>query len=91
MAPYNNQSSTKAENKAVNLTQFIRLKIIQDFSARSVDNSELILFCDADKGEIKMTVTEYTVLTSALVSMGFWLSEQLGALYNVMFNLPFFK
>ena len=38
-----------------------------------------------------MTVTEYTVLTSALVSMGFWLTEQLGILYSILFDLPFFK
>jgi len=37
-----------------------------------------------------MTVTEYTILTSALVSMGYWLTEALTALYSNLFNLPIF-
>jgi hypothetical protein len=38
-----------------------------------------------------MTATEYTVLTSALVSMGYWLTDALGTIYSNLFNLPFFN
>lgn len=37
-----------------------------------------------------MTVTEYTVLTSALCTMGYWLTDTLGLLYANLFNMPFF-